>query len=168
MLAIQSHWPIFTDGLPNNAVRAYRLPESNLTVVYVGSQTIPPSVGVSFADPDADDGQEWAKAFSNAIDNARNTHTGKPPSAMHMPQAVTLSDREHRILVLLCEGMNTKTIAATLGVSINTVGNNMKRIKQKVGAKSIEQAIYRLAPVLLPLDPVPIRLVSADAAIADG
>lgn len=57
-------------------------------------------------------------------------HNGKPALA-------PLTTREHQVLKLLAEGLETKEIAAALGVSVKTVFSHRVRIQEKLQIRSI-------------------------------
>jgi DNA-binding NarL/FixJ family response regulator len=48
----------------------------------------------------------------------------------------SLSAREHQVLLLVVEGMQTNAIAAELCISASTVSTHLRRVKDKLGARS--------------------------------
>lgn len=54
----------------------------------------------------------------------------------------SLSDREQEVLQLLSEGQDNHTIAASLGVSINTVEKHLKNIYKKLDVTSRTEAVH--------------------------
>lgn len=54
-----------------------------------------------------------------------------------------LSEREHDVLVLLCEGLSYKEIGERLFVSANTVRFHLKNIYRKLGVKSRYEAVAK-------------------------
>ena len=144
--------PSFNDGLPAQTIRAYRLPDSNLTVTVMVSPDMQPSVGIAMAGPGEFDAQlEGMKGLCNALDNAR--YADKPGRKLTIPApSITLTDRERRVARALCAGQCKKQIAEQLGVSLNTVFGDVSQIRNKVGAKTNEQAIYLLSFSLLAND----------------
>ena len=63
-------------------------------------------------------------------------------SVMGRPGMVrTLTTREHAVLVVMAEGMATKTIARHLGVAIKTVENHKIRIFDKLGVRTQAHAV---------------------------
>lgn len=47
-----------------------------------------------------------------------------------------LSDREHHVLTLLGQGLSTREIAGTLGVSVKTIESHFAHLKEKLGARN--------------------------------
>ena len=61
------------------------------------------------------------------------------------PAADELTEREIEVLSLLPTGMSNREIAASLGLSINTVESHVSAIFDKVGARNrVQAAIYTL------------------------
>jgi DNA-binding NarL/FixJ family response regulator len=54
----------------------------------------------------------------------------------------SLSEREREVLQLLTEGENNKKIAASLGISINTVEKHLKNLYEKLGVTSRTEAVH--------------------------
>lgn len=54
----------------------------------------------------------------------------------------SLSRREREVLLLLAEGEDNNTIAASLKISINTVEKHLKNVYQKLGVASRAEAIH--------------------------
>lgn len=53
-----------------------------------------------------------------------------------------LSARQREVLVLVAEGLLDKQIAATLGLSVNTVNNHLRAILQRLGARGRQHAVW--------------------------
>jgi DNA-binding NarL/FixJ family response regulator len=60
------------------------------------------------------------------------------------PEVASLSDREREVLVALSQGQQYKEIAATLGISINTVRNYIRAIYDKLHVNTRTEAINKL------------------------
>jgi DNA-binding NarL/FixJ family response regulator len=60
------------------------------------------------------------------------------------PEVTTLSDRERDVLVALSQGQQYKEIAATLGISINTVRNYIRAIYDKLHVNTRTEAVNKL------------------------
>lgn len=54
----------------------------------------------------------------------------------------SLSNREREVLQLLTDGQDNNAIAASLGISINTVEKHLKNIYRKLGVTSRSEAIH--------------------------
>jgi DNA-binding NarL/FixJ family response regulator len=63
------------------------------------------------------------------------------------PRLDRLSDRERAVLEALAEGQQYKEIADTLGISINTVRNHVKRIYEKLQVNTRLDAVKKLGRV---------------------
>jgi two-component system response regulator NreC len=61
----------------------------------------------------------------------------KPPSRQRKFEGSDISGREREVLQLLAEGKSTKEIAATLFVSVKTIGTHRKQIMNKLDVHSI-------------------------------
>ena len=57
-------------------------------------------------------------------------------------QTAALTPREREVLQLLAEGDDNKTIAAALGITINTVEKHLSNIYRKLGITSRAAAIH--------------------------
>jgi len=69
------------------------------------------------------------------------------------PDLAILSSREGEVLQLIAEGLNTKEIAFTLGVSAKTVETHRQQIMKKLNLYSIaELTRYAIREGLTPLD----------------
>lgn len=65
----------------------------------------------------------------------------------------SLTKREHEVLKLTAEGLNTKEIAFSLGVSIKTIEVNRMNLKKKLNLKSIaELTKYAVREGVSPID----------------
>ena len=61
---------------------------------------------------------------------------------MHKPTS-TLTGREHQIVALVCEGKSNREIATRLGLSPQTVKNQLSVILDKLGLTSrVQLAVY--------------------------
>ena len=63
------------------------------------------------------------------------------------PEVQTLTAREHEVLVALSRGEQYKEIAATLGISINTVRRHIMAIYEKLHVNSRLEAVGKLGSV---------------------
>ena len=54
-----------------------------------------------------------------------------------------LSPREQRIAQLLAQGWCRKEIATVLGCSVHTVWTHCRRMRQKVGARTMTECVVR-------------------------
>ena len=66
---------------------------------------------------------------------------GAPQRVEH--QAVPLTEAERRVVDLLVRGITTKVIAATLGVSLETVRSHLKRAMSKFGVHRQHELVAR-------------------------
>jgi DNA-binding NarL/FixJ family response regulator len=57
------------------------------------------------------------------------------------PPHTLLTAREHQIFMLLLQGRTSADIAAELDLNASTVSNNLARIKQKLGVKSVAEIL---------------------------
>lgn len=62
--------------------------------------------------------------------------------AASTPDAPTLSVREAEVLQLIAKGLAYSEIAATLNISVNTVGTHIKQIYRKLAVNSRGQAVF--------------------------
>jgi LuxR family transcriptional regulator, maltose regulon positive regulatory protein len=60
-----------------------------------------------------------------------------------MESGVSLSAREHSIMLLMCHGLTSKMIARQLSIAPETVKSHAKRIFWKLTVQTRAQAIYR-------------------------
>jgi DNA-binding CsgD family transcriptional regulator len=44
-----------------------------------------------------------------------------------------LTEREHQVLALLADGLQTKQVAAVLGISFHTANDHVRHIYEKIG-----------------------------------
>lgn len=72
-----------------------------------------------------------------------------------------LSDRERHVFTLLGQGLTTREIAATLGLSVKTIESHYAHLKEKLGARN-GRDLMRLAVAWTA--PVPHALDAADSA----
>jgi DNA-binding NarL/FixJ family response regulator len=63
-----------------------------------------------------------------------------------------LTKRETEVLVLVSKGLDSRTIAARLGVSVATVRGHVQRILGKLGVHSKLEAVVRFAERELSID----------------
>ena len=64
-----------------------------------------------------------------------------PEAQRHVAEVSSLTGRERETLSLMCEGMDDAAVAAAMGVSRNTVRNNVARIYGKLGVNRRSAAI---------------------------
>lgn len=64
-----------------------------------------------------------------------------PSAAHHVTEVAALTGRERETLSLMCEGLDDTAIATAMGVSRNTVRNNVARIYAKLGVNRRGAAI---------------------------
>src|SRR5262245_13019959 len=69
---------------------------------------------------------------------------GKRVDPAPAPEIDRLSDRERAVLVALAEGQQYKEIADTLGISIDTVRNHIKRTYEKLQVNTRLDAVRKL------------------------
>lgn len=79
--------------------------------------------------------------FGSSAELRRRLDGAKTPSDP-LPQ---LTPREREILELLRDGLDATRIARQLGISIHTVRDHLKRIRQKLGVQSQLQAVVKAA-----------------------
>lgn len=72
---------------------------------------------------------------------------GKRVDPVPAPELDRLSERERGVLGALAEGQQYKEIADTLGISINTVRNHVKRIYEKLQVNTRLDAVKKLGRV---------------------
>lgn len=60
-----------------------------------------------------------------------------------MDRHIDLSEREREVLALLMQGHETKSIAATLGLSVHAVNERLREARRKLGASSSREAARR-------------------------
>jgi len=82
--------------------------------------------------------------MSPAIARKVVTFFGKRVDPVPAPEIDRLSDRERAVLVALAEGQQYKEIADTLGISINTVRNHIKRTYEKLQVNTRLDAVKKL------------------------
>ena len=63
------------------------------------------------------------------------------PPAGHEPPHTRFSSREHQVFLLLVQGRSASEIAAELDLHASTVSNNIRRIKDKLGAHTIGEIV---------------------------
>jgi DNA-binding CsgD family transcriptional regulator/PAS domain-containing protein len=68
-----------------------------------------------------------------------------PVSTGDRPSAAFLSQRERQVLGLLCQGLRVRSIAQTLGISVETVRRHLKAMFRKTGVHSQEGLIRLFA-----------------------
>ena len=73
-------------------------------------------------------------------------------AASSVDTAITLTNREHEVLMLAAKGLSYRDTADTLGVSINTVGTYTKRIYAKLAVNSRAAAIFEARQLRLLTD----------------
>ena len=60
-----------------------------------------------------------------------------------MGEGVSLSAREHAVVLLMCQGLTNKLIARQLSIAPETVKSHAKRIFWKLTVQTRAQAVYR-------------------------
>jgi DNA-binding NarL/FixJ family response regulator len=65
----------------------------------------------------------------------------EPGRSQAAPPALHLTERQREVLALLAEGMDPRTIARTLGISVNTSRGHVKSVMTKLGAHSQLEAV---------------------------
>ncbi len=85
--------------------------------------------------------------MSSAIARKVVSFFGKRVDPVPSPELDRLSDRERGVLVALSEGQQYKEIADTLGISINTVRNHVKKIYEKLQVNTRLDAVKKLGRV---------------------
>ena len=60
-------------------------------------------------------------------------------------QNYQLTNKEHRVLTLLCESQEAPDIATTLGVAVSTIRSHILAIRTKTAVNSIRQLVDRIA-----------------------
>lgn len=85
-------------------------------------------------------------AFSSEVSRLivttlRRSGVGSRPTAPVPDSGEALTDREHGVLSLLCDGLSNRQIAYALGLSPNTVKNHLARVYRKLGVDSRSEAI---------------------------
>jgi DNA-binding NarL/FixJ family response regulator len=75
------------------------------------------------------------------------TFFGKRVDPVPSPEIDRLTDRERAVLVALAEGQQYKEIADSLGISINTVRNHIKRTYEKLQVNTRLDAVRKLGRV---------------------
>jgi DNA-binding CsgD family transcriptional regulator len=56
-------------------------------------------------------------------------------------QEVNITPREREVLLLICEGMNSKEIGASLNMSARTVETHKNKLLQKFGVSNTPQLV---------------------------
>ncbi len=71
--------------------------------------------------------------------------TGRENSRQNQSEstAETFTEREHEVLVLLCQGLSNKAIAQQLYLSVRTVEGHLVNIYNKLGTHNRTQAVLR-------------------------
>jgi DNA-binding NarL/FixJ family response regulator len=78
----------------------------------------------------------------------------EPAREHRKPQGPSLTDRQRDVLALMAEGMDPKSIAKRLGISVNTSRGHVKGILAKLGAHSqLEAVVAALREGLLDIGP---------------
>lgn len=113
-----------TTVTPSVAMHAIRL-------VQAGGKFVPPDTLLGTI-------EEQEKAASKAPDVARPT---------------CLSEREHQVLELICQGRPNKVIAADLSISESTVKFYVRRIMKKLGATNRTHASFLLSQSMSDVSP---------------
>jgi DNA-binding CsgD family transcriptional regulator len=69
-------------------------------------------------------------AFTGALLRAGGTSCTNPPAPIEVPR---LSQREHEVTLMICEGLSDKAIALRLNIELSTIRTYVKRIFGKLG-----------------------------------
>ena len=85
--------------------------------------------------------------MSSAIARKVVSFFGKRVDPAPSPELDRLSDRERAVLIALAEGQQYKEIADSLGISINTVRNHVKRTYEKLQVNTRLEAVRKLGRV---------------------
>jgi len=85
--------------------------------------------------------------MSSAIARKVVSFFGKRVDPAPSPELDRLTDRERSVLLALAEGQQYKEIADTLGISINTVRNHVKRTYEKLQVNTRLDAVRKLGRV---------------------
>lgn len=90
-----------------------------------------------------------ASTLAAVLANVKGPHTGVLP-----PPGLQLTDRQREVLGLLAEGLDPRSIARTLGISVNTSRGHVKSIIAKLGVHSqLEAVVGALRMGLLDITP---------------
>ncbi len=138
--------PVFDDGQPDQTMRVFRLPGTNLTVVVMMPPDMQPVVGIGVAEPGEPDSERARiDALCNALDN--HHYRSKPGRRLtaHI-QASTLTARQRHVMNGLRQGMAAKQIASQLGVRVANIHRDIRLVLEKTNSTTTEQAIFKLAP----------------------
>ncbi|MEO6840281.1 MAG: helix-turn-helix transcriptional regulator [Bradyrhizobium sp.] len=69
-------------------------------------------------------------AFTGALLRAGSTSCANPVAPIEVPR---LSQREHEVMLMICEGLSDKAIARRLNIELSTIRTYVKRIFGKLG-----------------------------------
>lgn len=92
--------------------------------------------------------------FTDKISKALANHIHSTSSATSVLNPLhDLSKQELKVLMLICQEMNSDEIADHLSISVHTVNNHRQRLKTKIGAKNTAGLVlfaikHDLAPVI--------------------
>ncbi len=94
--------------------------------------------------------EQFIHHFLNAAKQLQEAAAAIPPLTLIEPFAEALTEREHEVLGLLAQGLNTHQIANTLSISSATVRNHVQNILTKLQVHSrLEAVAYALEHGLL-------------------
>ena len=108
----------FVAGMLKAGASGYLLKDSGLTELTSAIRAV--FAGGTYLSP----------AVAGGIVNSFVRNPASPNSANELG---SLSSREREVLQMVAEGLNTKEIAARLGVSVKTIETHRKRVSQKLG-----------------------------------
>lgn len=82
------------------------------------------------------DASWFSRSIMDKLATLRGTDPAAPPAA-----GVELSKREREVLELICDGRDDRAIAATLGLTANTVRNHVSRLYARIGVNRRSAAV---------------------------
>jgi len=136
------------DGLELQEILAAR--RIGLPIVFItGHGDIRTSVramksgGVDFLEKPFDD-EELLDSIRNAMDLDARRRQQRERQIAFQARAALLTPRESEVMALLVDGMHTKQIAASLGISVKTVDKHKAKVLSKMQADTVVELV-RLA-----------------------
>lgn len=116
----------------------------NLPVILVSAQRISPAdvvagllVGADDYAAESMDADEFVARVRRLID--RTGRIGQATADLRSLSSLT--ERERQVLTLIVEGRSQKQVAASLGISVKTVGAHVQNVMQKLGVHSRVEAV---------------------------
>jgi two-component system response regulator FixJ len=76
-----------------------------------------------------------------SVERAMRGLPGEPAAIGTRPVATTLSSREREVMALVIDGMDNRSIGASLGISPRTVEVHKSRLMTKLGARNLAELI---------------------------